>query len=111
MATVPLSAVTVTGKDPEAWAAGAAAGFGFDVQPLSGMATTAATTAARCNRFMVLLPVSRGAGLFDDREASRSTSPLPRRTSVAPVRPGDLARPQRRVRSGGPAPGAQRTSR
>src|SRR5205085_11986995 len=94
MATVPLSAVTVTGNDPEAWAAGTAAGFGFDVQPLKGMATTAATTAARRNRFMVLLPVSRGDGLFDDREACRSTSPFPRRALVATARPGDLARPR-----------------
>ena len=30
MATVPLSAVTVTGNEPEAWAAGAAVGFAFE---------------------------------------------------------------------------------
>src|SRR5438132_14406318 len=110
MATVPLPAVTVTGNDPAAWGAGPAAGFGFAVQPLSGRATSAATTAARRNRSMVLLPVSRGDGLFDDREACRSTSPYPRRALVATGRPGHLARPPRRIHSCGTAPDSHRTS-
>src|SRR5207302_499774 len=110
MDTVPLSAVTVTGNEPEAWAAGAAVGFAFEAQPLRGMTTRAATTATRRNRFKVLLSVGRGDGLFDDREACRSTSPFPRRALVATGRPGDLARPPRRIHSCGTAPDSHRTS-
>jgi len=59
--TGPFCAVTVTGKAPDAWPAGAPAGFD-PVHPLSRLATTTAPTIPRLTALLPARGAPQGAG-------------------------------------------------